>query len=91
MKPAFLQTEISTGPNADDHAFFANALANPPIPAGATLAQARDVLDSLASLNPAIPADVVVTQVGRQRTISRVAHTSKRTRKTRDHLRSRRA
>lgn len=29
----------------------------------ATLAQARDVLDSFASLNPAIPADVVITQV----------------------------
>ena len=63
MKPAFSQTEISTGTNSDDDAFFANALANPPIPADATLAQARDVLDSLASLNPAIPADVVITQV----------------------------
>lgn len=63
MRNAFLQTEISTGTNSDDNAFFANALANPPIPADATLAQARDVLDSLASLNPAIPAEVGVTQV----------------------------
>lgn len=63
MKPAFSQTEISTGTNSDDDAFFANALANPPIPADATLAQARDVLDSLASLNPAIPSDVVVTHI----------------------------
>jgi hypothetical protein len=38
MKPGFLQTEISTGPNSDDTAFFANALANPPIPPDATLA-----------------------------------------------------
>ena len=63
MQPAFSQTEISTGTNSDDDAFFANALANPPIPADATLAQARDVLDSLVSLNPAIPADVVITHV----------------------------
>jgi epsilon-lactone hydrolase len=63
MKAAFVQTEISTGANLDDDAFFASALANPPIPPDATLAQARDVLDSLASLNPAIPADVVITQV----------------------------
>lgn len=63
MKPGFVQTEISTGSNADDKAFFANALANPPIPADATLAQARDVLDSLASFNPAIPAEVIVTHV----------------------------
>ena len=39
MKPAFSQTEISTGTNSDDDAFFANALANPPIPADLTLAQ----------------------------------------------------
>ena len=63
MKPAFSQTEISTGTNSDDDAFFANALANPPIPADLTLAQARDVLDSLASLSPAIPSDVVVTHI----------------------------
>ena len=63
MKPVFLQTEISTRPNSDDTAFFANALANPPIPPDATLAQARDILDSLESLNPAIPADVVITQL----------------------------
>lgn len=64
MKRGFSQTEISTGANADDAAFFANALANPPIPANATLAQARDVLDSLASLNPPIPADVSIMPVG---------------------------
>jgi epsilon-lactone hydrolase len=63
MKAGFVQTEISTGSNADDNAFFANALANPPIPADATLAQARDRLDALASLNPAIPAGVTVTHV----------------------------
>jgi hypothetical protein len=46
MKGGISQTEVSTGTNADDDAFFAAALANPPIPADATLAQARDVLDS---------------------------------------------
>ena len=63
MKQGFVQTDVSTGTNADDHAFFANALANPPIPADATLAQARDVLDSLASLNPPVPAEVSITHV----------------------------
>jgi monoterpene epsilon-lactone hydrolase len=63
MTPGFVQTEISTGTNSDDNAFFANALANPPIPADATLAQARDGLDSLASLNPAIPAEAGITHV----------------------------
>src|SRR5215475_5213770 len=52
MNSGFVQTEVSTGANADDKAFFANALANPPIPADATLAQARDVLDACVRLSP---------------------------------------
>ena len=63
MKPRFELTDVSTGSTADDEAFFANALAHPPIPADATLEQARDVFDSFAALNPPIPAEVSITHV----------------------------
>src|SRR4051812_47215213 len=49
MKGVCSQTEVSIRTNSDDDAFFPNAVANPPIPVGATLAQARDLLELLCT------------------------------------------
>ena len=44
-------------------ALFRNLLDNPPFPAGSSLAEQRDILDALRSMNPELPGDVALRQV----------------------------
>ena len=61
--PGFRTTSVLTRDDPAREALFRNLLENPPFTAASSLEQQRDIMDSLKSMNPELPADVAVTQI----------------------------
>ena len=56
-------TSVTTSVDPDRDAFFRSLAENPPFPPDSSLAEQRDILDTLASMNPPLPHDVAIEQV----------------------------
>ena len=56
-------TSVTTSVDPAREAFFRSLVENPPFPRDSSLAEQRDIMDTLASMNPPLPEGVAIEQV----------------------------